>query len=274
MRLGFALALLSLSAAAGVPAPSQASPQILALLSTEGPVPLECEGAICTAELSAFCLEEKRATPELGTFYRAPAGAGIVLIVTAGDGSVREIDGAPHALFASLRDMTAVRVTVDRRLFGDGARVAIRAGTASALLPEASRRHGRAHTPAEIAHATGPLRAAAARIVDGSPAAEVARGLSRALNLLRHEDHAAAALLAGAAAPVVRACAAKVASEAAGRRQIVGVYGYWTGRAIVGAPSLKICLEEAHGTLMTALNRRFWRGDAGGTETLKAAPHM
>jgi len=273
MRLAFALAFAGFSAAA-MTAPAHAAPQILALLSTEGAVPLACEGAVCTAELSAFCLEERRATPEPGTVYRAPPGAGIVLIVTAGDGTVRELDGAPHAVFASLRDMTAVRVSVDRRRLGDAARVSIRAGTASALVPEASLRYGRVHTPAEIAHAAGPLRAAAAGIVDRGPAADVARGLSHALNLLRQQDEAAAMLLAGAAAPVIRACAAKVARETASRREIVGVYGYWTGRAIVGAPSLAACLEEAHGTLMTALNRRFWRGETGIVEPAKPPPPM
>ncbi len=70
----------------------------------------------------------------------------------------------------------------------------------------------------------------------------------------------------------MRACAAKVARETASRREIVGVYGYWTGRAIVGAPSLATRLEEAHGSPMTALNRRFWRGEAGIVEPTKPPP--
>jgi hypothetical protein len=257
MHLRLVLAVLGL----GIPAAAQASPQILALLSTEGPVPMACQGATCTAELSAFCLEEKRATPESGTVYRAADGARLTLIVTASDGSVREIDGGALASFASLRDMTAVRVTVERAALGDAARVAIRAGEETALLPLPSLRYGTPHSLAEIAHAVGPLRAAGARHVDRSAEAAVARDLSRALNILQQADEAAALMLAGAAAPVVQGCAARVAEDRERRKATIGIYGYWTGRSIVGEPSLRACLEEAHGTLMTRLNRRFWRGE-------------
>jgi hypothetical protein len=259
MRLRLAFAVL---VSFGVMGAATAAPQILALLSTEGPVPLACEGAVCTAELSAFCLEEQRATPETGTAYRAAATGGLVLIVTARDGSVTEIDAAPLAVFASLRDMTAVRVTIDRRALGDVARVALRVAESSTLLPAVAKHDGRPHTGTEIARATGPLRSAAALIVDRGADAAVARDLSRALNLLQQEDEPAAALLAGAAAPVVRGCTAKLAEDRARRQSIIGLHGYWTGRSIVGEPSLKACLEEAHGTLMTSLNRRFWKGEA------------
>jgi hypothetical protein len=253
MRLGIALALLGFLA----PGAAHASPQILALLSTDGPVPLACRGATCTAELSAFCLEERRATPEAGTAYRAAAGA-LVLIVTASDGSVRELDAAPLAAFASVRDMTAVRVSVERAALGDAARVSIRAAADVALLPLPSSRQGPPHSAAEIAEALGPLRAAGARHVDRSPEAALARDLSRAINQLAEADEAAALMLAGTAAPLVKACAAKVAEEKERGRTTVGVYGYWTGRGIVAEPSLAACLGEAHGTLMTRLNRRFW----------------
>lgn len=271
MRIRFALALLASLGSAGA---AQASPQILALLSTEGVVALACEGSSCIAELSAFCLEEKRATPQPGTAYRIAPGSGVVLVVTGDDGLTREIDAAPHARFVSLRDMTAVQVSVDRSGLGDAARVAIRAGTASVLLPEPTRRDGRAHTPAEVAHATGILRARAARIVDASPAAAVARDLSRAINLLRAGDEAAALLLAGDAAPLARACVAKVAETKSQGRGLVGVTSYWSGRRIVAEPLLRHCVEEAHGTLMTSLNRRYWRGEAGAAAPPRPALRM
>jgi len=269
MRVSLILAVLGFTTVR-----AQASPQILALLSTEGTVLLACDGARCTAELSAFCLEEKRATPEPGTRYRAATGAGIVLVLTGDDGRVREIDGAPYAAFTSLRDMTAVRVTVDRRGIADAVTIAFRAGTAAALVPETSPRHGAAHTPAETARALGPLRATAAAIIDASPGAEIARGLSQALNRIAGGDQTAALKLAGAAAPIVHACTAKLASYEDRRRDVVGIYGYWTGRGIVGAPTLRTCLEEAHATLMTGLNRRFWRGEATPSKAAPPAPHL
>src|SRR5688500_17138173 len=89
MRLRIALAALGLAATASA---AHASPQLLALLSTDGTVPLHCQGAVCSAELSAFCLERHRATPEAGTLYQAAPNAALVLVVTAADGSSREID--------------------------------------------------------------------------------------------------------------------------------------------------------------------------------------
>ncbi len=270
MRLRIALAVVG---AAAAPA-AHASPQILALLSTDGPVPLYCQGGHCTAELSAFCLEQQRATPATGTVYRAAPNAVIVLLVTGADGTVREIDGTALAEFTSARDMTAVRVTVGRRALGDAERVAMRAGTEAALLPVPSSRHGRPHSVAEIAYATGPLRAAAAQHVDRSPDAEVARDLSRALNALQHEDETAALWRAGDAGAVVRGCAARVAEEKVRRQQTIGVLGHWTGRSIVGEPTLRACLEEAHASLMTRLNQRFWKGELPAEVAPKAAPRM
>lgn len=270
MRLRIALAALGLAAAA---AGAQASPQILALLSTEGVVPLHCQGAVCTAELSAFCLERHRATPESGTLYHAAPNAVLVLVVTASDGRVREIDARALAQFASVRDMTAVRVSVDKRALGDVARLGIRSGSETALLPVHQERFGPPRLAEDLDRVTGPVRAGA-RGVDRSAEATVARDLARSLDVLRHEDETAALKLAGAALPVVRGCAEGVAEEIARRKETIGVFGHWTGRGIVGAPSLKSCLEEAHATLMTRLNLRYWSGEIPAPAAPKADPRM
>jgi hypothetical protein len=270
MRLRFALAALGLAATA---AAAHASPQILALLSTEGTVPMHCQGAVCTAELSAFCLERHRATPETGTAYQAAPNARLVLVVTASDGSVREIDARRLAQFASVRDMTAVRVTIDRSALGDAARVGIRSGSETALLPVHIPQYGRPRLPEDIEQVTGPVRASA-QGVDRSAEAAVARDLVRALDTVRRDDEKAALFVAGAALPVLRGCSAKVADEKARRLHTIGVYGYWTGRSIVGEPSLISCLEEAHASLMTRLNRRFWNGEIPAPAPVSAAPRM
>lgn len=270
MRLRIALAALGLAAGA---AGAQASPQILALLSTDGVVPLHCQGAVCSAELSAFCLERNRATPDSGTPYRAAPNAVLVLVVTAADGSVREIDARGIAEFASVRDMTAVRVSVDRRALGDAARIGIRSGSETALLPVHQERHGPARLADDIGRVTGPVRAGA-QGVDRSAEAAVARDLARSLDVLRHEDETAALKLAGAALPVVRGCTVRVAEETLRRRETIGVQGHWTGRGIVAAPSLKSCLEEAHATLMTRLNVRYWNGEIPAPAAPRADPRM
>jgi hypothetical protein len=270
MRLRIALAALGFAAAT---AGAQASPQILALLSTEGTVPLHCQGAVCSAELSAFCLERHRATPEAGTLYAAAPNAVLVLVVTAADGSVREIDARGLAQFASVRDMTAVRVSIDRRALGDAARIGIRSGAETALLPVHLPRHGSPRLQHDIDRVIGPVRAGA-QGVDRSAEAAVARDLARALDVLRRDDEKAALRLAGAALPVVEGCASRVVEETARRKETIGVFGHWTGRGIVGAPSLKSCLEEAHASLMTRLNLRFWNGEIPAPAAPRADPRM
>lgn len=270
MRLRIALAALGLAATAPG---AHASPQILALLSTDGAVPLHCQGAVCSAELSAFCLERNRATPEAGTPYRAAPNAVLVLVVTAADGGVREIDARRLAEFASVRDMTAVRVTVDRRALGDAVRVSLRSGGETALLPVHTPRYGRPRLAEEIERVIGAVRRSA-QGVDRSAEAAVARDLVRALDTLRHEDEKAAVLTAGAALPVVRHCAAKVAEEQARRKETIGVRGHWTGRGIVGEPSLRSCLETAHAALMLQLNLRYWNGELPAPAAPKSAPRM
>jgi hypothetical protein len=271
MRLRIALATLGFAAAASA---AHASPQILALLSTDGLVPLHCRGAVCSAELSAFCLERHRATPESGTAYRAASNAALVLVVTGADGRTREIDARSLAEFTTVRDMTAVRVSVDRRALGDAARISIRSGSETALLPVHEPRFGPPRKDPEIAQVTGPARAKAAQVVDHSAEAAVARDLARALDALRYEDERAALWLAGAAAPVVRGCVSRVAEEKGRRSQTIGVHGHWTGRGIVGEPSVRSCLEEAHASLMTRLNQRFWNGEAPTAAVPKSAPRM
>ncbi|MDP6174084.1 MAG: hypothetical protein QGF09_07970, partial [Rhodospirillales bacterium] len=44
--------------------------QILGLAATADPVPLQCAGTNCTAELSAFCLQEEKPVSGKGTAYR------------------------------------------------------------------------------------------------------------------------------------------------------------------------------------------------------------
>jgi hypothetical protein len=169
--------------------------------------------------------------------------------------------------------MTAVRITIDRSTLGDAARIGIRSGSETALLPVHLPRYGRLRLKEEIDHVSGPVREAA-QGVDRSAEAVVARDLARALDRLRHEDEKAAVLLAGAAQPVVRHCAEKVAGEMARRREMIGVHGHWTGRSIVGEPSLKSCLEQAHASLMTRLNLRYWNGEIPAAAKPKSAPRM
>jgi hypothetical protein len=258
----------ALAAAAPLASAALAAPQILALLSTGAPVQLTCEGAACTAELSAFCLERDRATPEAGTDYRLHAPANVTLLVTGADGTVRELPLGDRARFRSLREMSAVRVTLDRGAYPDAASLALRVEPLAALLPMSAGPKAKAHSTTEIALATGADRALGRNVVDDSPEADAARGLARALNRLStrrgQSEFGEIAAAAGLAAPMVHACAAEAAEIKAMRERIIGIYGYWTGRSIGQEPSLRSCLEAQHDRVMSRLNERYWQAKQAG----------
>ncbi len=248
--------------------PALAAPQILALLATGAPVALMCEGAACTADLSAYCLEKERATPEAGTDYRLGSAGNVTLIVTGADGAVRELPLGDRARFQSLREMNAVRVTLDRATIGDAVSLAVRVEPLATLLPAAAAKKSKAHSVAATVLAEGPYRALGARIVDGSPEADAARGLARALNRLSttrgRADIGETSAAAGSAGPIVEGCAAEAADIKAMRERIIGVYGYWTGRSIGHEPSLRSCLEAQHDRIMSRLNERYWKAKEAG----------
>ncbi|MEK9722675.1 MAG: hypothetical protein VW405_04210 [Rhodospirillaceae bacterium] len=79
--LGSALALALTVAAA-----AQAAPQIIGVVATAQPLPVQCADGVCTAEVSGVCLQEKRPAPPEGTAYRAHGTATLTLTVRTPDG--------------------------------------------------------------------------------------------------------------------------------------------------------------------------------------------
>lgn len=99
-----------------------AAPQILALMATDGPQPLECDGEICRAEFTAICLQEHRSVPNAGTVYELlPASQGAketgepVLIATGIDGKMRRISmTAVRARYVSIRGQFAMAIEIPK----------------------------------------------------------------------------------------------------------------------------------------------------------------
>ena len=92
MRMPFALSLV-LAAITIAPGDAPAAPQALALLASNGAVPLTCAGGACRTELSAFCLQQERAMPLPGTKYSVVDRDRLTLVVTAADGAERRLPG-------------------------------------------------------------------------------------------------------------------------------------------------------------------------------------
>ena len=89
-----------------------AAPQALGLLATgKTPVELKCVDGICSAEFSAFCLQQDRTVPKNGTAYRQTEGSELRLVLTAPDGTHRAVPASGLA-FRSVRGFAAVVVSI------------------------------------------------------------------------------------------------------------------------------------------------------------------
>ncbi len=163
-----------------------AAPQILAVLASDAGIPLTCTEGVCAADLSAFCLQRDRPAPDFGTVYVPAAPGAFTLVVTDANGGERRLPAAEHVTFMEHRGFTAVSARMpEDALAGLGAvSAAIEVGADASLVPVPRAGDPDPLTADEIAHAAGPLRVLATRIVDGSPDAEAARLIASMANAL------------------------------------------------------------------------------------------
>jgi hypothetical protein len=147
------------------PAPAEAAPQILGLIASNKPVPMTCAHGTCTAELSSVCLQQHRDTPSTGTVYRPAKSTHIVLTVSGADGVVRRQRVEAALDFISLRQFSAVKVSLPevtvRRLGSGQAKLSV--GAMASIIPVAVQGDPNPQSASEIASYTGPLRALAER---------------------------------------------------------------------------------------------------------------
>lgn len=174
--LPIAAAALVLAAAA---VPAQAAPQILALVETPAPLPMNCDGGTCTAELSAMCLQKERVAPQPGTAYRAADPDHVRVVLVASDGTRREL-GAETMTFRSVRSYSSVEVSVPA---AGAVRAELSVGRVAAVVPAPTADDANPVTQAEVDRATGLRRMAALRAerID-APLVTAARAANRLVN--------------------------------------------------------------------------------------------
>ena len=236
-----------------------AAPQILGLVASERVVPFTCEGTQCTAELTAFCLEEQRQAPLAGKLYRAVDPKRLTLVVTGPDGLKRSVPARGLLRFvATRRGIAAVRVEIDRRIlarFG-AAKIAIRVAPGASLIPYPYAGDKAPHDKREIARIVGPLRAIGTRIVDHAGAGiEAARLVNQTINRLPTRGRASAAQKRNAWSAAIAG-----RSPSIGRAQASTIYRTcvrWNANPLTPF-SLRSCLEEEHKVLISQLNKRYW----------------
>jgi hypothetical protein len=166
---------------------AQATPQILGLIASATPIPMTCAGGTCTAELSSVCLQQHRPTPPTGTVYRPANNTQITLTVRGSNGVARRMPVAAMLDYVSLRQFSAVKVSLPeaavRRLGSGVARISV--APMASIIPVAVAGDPRPLSAGEIARYTGPLRELAERAFERDSARiNATRILNRMVNRL------------------------------------------------------------------------------------------
>ena len=240
-----------------LPGAAWAAPQIMGLVATAEPVPMQCADGQCTALLSAFCLQEKRLPPDFYRAYLPAASDQVVLVVTTADGRATRMEAGGLIEFSSRYGYTAIeaRLPLDRLALKQPVSLALEVRPRAALLPVAKAGDPDPLTAAEIAIATGPWRLAAEAAMEGdTDGAANARATMRMINALP----TAGDIRPGEREPLWQ----RVAGGApAHTRQLFDACIRSVDQA-VGYP-LRKCLEERHEKLQVENTRGFWRSLGG-----------
>jgi hypothetical protein len=246
---------------------AEASPQVLGLVASIRPTPMQCGAAGCRADLSSFCLEQPRPYPILGTVYGPAPNTKLTLVVTGRDGQIRRLDGTRYLAFVDDRGFASVtaRLTAADLARLDAASVAIEVGKDASLLPVAKAADPDPQSNREIALATGVSRKKAETFFDRPgrdadairltnaminylPPGELGRNPADSDVLAKTE-----ALYQGA--PV----------DPAGVRQAEEIHSNCVAKVDVRhqIESMRDCLEGSHDILLTHTNIDFWNSLGG-----------
>ena len=235
-------------------------PQILGVVASTEPLPMTCDGGTCAVELSAFCLERDRSTPQDGTPYRALDVGKLTLVVTAADGAERRVAAEPYVRIASARGYTAVTVSLPEAVARElgAVKLALAVGEQLALAPAADDRQPRSKE--DIAAARAARSAIAGDTAErGIPEAVAARILNRLVNTVPRErlvdETSAGALWLQAAGRPLR-----IEDLPPGFGEAALFFEYCRSSAeSLGASTLRRCLAMSHDALMSGVNSEYWR---------------
>lgn len=270
---GQASAITGKSISAGKVAQSALPPQVLGLIASATPIPLTCDGAVCTALVSSFCLQEDRLPPSAGQAYD-PAGAGLVtLVLHTTEGGATEVASTGLLSYESEGDFTRTRITLDQSRLAslDAAAVSVKIDPMVSLLPRMDTPVAETVAERDLDTAHGAPRFMAENFfAPGTPRSDAAVTMTRMINLLP------------ASGAVSRD---PVAMDSTKRNLIwkrVKTGGVLTGLSPSGVDrakaaldrcgqfaemgfklSLRGCLESSHDRLMREVNEEFWESQPG-----------
>lgn len=261
------------SASAARMSPSTLPPQVLGLIASATPIPLTCDGDMCTALVSSFCLQEDRLPPIAGQLYD-PAGAGLVtLVLHTADGGSTEVASTGLLSYVSEGDFTRTRISLDQTRLAslDAAAVSVKIDPMVSLLPRMDAPVAQAVVERDLDAAGGAPRFMAENFfAPGTPRSDAAVTMTRMINLLP------------ASGAISRD---PVAMDSTKRNLIwkrVNTSGALTDLSPVGVDrakaaldrcgqlaemgfklSLRGCLESTHDRLMREVNDELWKSQPG-----------
>jgi hypothetical protein len=236
-----------------------AAPQVLGLTASNSPIPFTCVDDDCTAFAGTFCLQRERAMPTWGAPYLASHPDRLTLALLTSDGRIVELAGGPWVGFAAYNGYSMVRMTVPRSLLAAhrATAVAVEIGPGVSLVPTPRATDPDPQSADEIALATGPMRAAAARYLDapstGIDAARLVTALVGTLPERRtiRDDYGAVwqTTITVDLTDGLDPAALSVAQRAYDRCR--------------NLPEIRQCLMSRHRQLMESGNARYWQESAG-----------
>lgn len=254
-------AVLAVAALAADPA--AAAPQILGVVASIAPVEMNCTGELCTARLSAFCLQRERDVPTDRTLYYAADPGAFTLILSRADGSSIRMPADGRVGFASAFGFASVRASVPAGLLSewDAVSLAIEVAPSAALLPAPVAGDPDPQSAAEIALATGPLRRLASRHFDAPStardAAQLVGALVSAFPVRSWEGPVdRPALWARQITPALSAAASPEAVALAR-----SVYE----NCLPSSYGMRQCLDHKHMNLLSDATRAYWDEAAPGS---------
>jgi hypothetical protein len=235
---------------------AEAAPQVLALAASGGTVPLQCDGAMCTAELPSLCLQPERVKPETGQSYRPLKVDGAIRLTGRdADGKAISVALPDAATVVAVRSHVAVRLsvpvdTIPSRLSKvEGVQV----DRAVALLPDPADGDQNPLTVAEIDQAQGVGRTLANRLIADDAQRRLALEVSTyVINADVHGENAVA--------QVWQAALGRAAGSAAADDMELARFQYQHCRFSRDAgisPSLRACLQAQQDDTMQFIHNSY-----------------
>lgn len=259
LMAGFFLAALPMAGAV-------AAPQALGLLATgKTPVELKCVDGVCSAEFSAFCLQQDRTVPKNGTAYRQTEASKLRLVLTASDGAHRAVP-ASGLTIRSVRGFAAVVVSIpEATVKAAGAtRIALSVAETAVLAPHPIANDRTPQTPGDLVAAAKQLhRIGTAPIDDGSAFSHAFRGMMAMINTLPDEPEALGSRGGDVARQILKRRTMPAEARVFTAEQLEYCEVQAAGALVIGG--LRACLQRQHDSLVGSLNRNYWKASKPGS---------